>query len=267
MSYAQLVADLQEAHRDLLSQIERRRAGAGKAHRGPLPLLLDACRGGRLSPLVAYAQLWATEGAHALWQLERLPATAMALAQLDGEEELRSLLELPLTRLEAYEDVATELGSVMCEAAGAGTAEQLTELLLGLDEMRERVGAALAPLGRLAPLWGVQARFKSGEVAFLVKRFLVHVCVWWRCRVKYKLIGLLLADNHEDLVVRGERVSAHHRARLDGPVSLELVELSGWDVDPLGHLEIGVFHDAARREDRHPRLQLFPLATRRSRWP
>ena len=142
-----LVPALQEAHRDLLSQLERRRAGAGKAHRGPLPLLLDACRGGRLSPLVAYAQLWATEGAHALWQLERLPATVVALAQLDGEEELRSLLELPLTRLEAYEDVATELGSVMCEAAGAGTAEQLTELLLGLDEMRERVGAALAPLG------------------------------------------------------------------------------------------------------------------------
>ena len=96
---------------------------------------------------------------------------------MDGEEGLRSLLELPLTRLEAYEDVATELGSVMCEAAGAGTAEQLTELLLGLDEMRERVGAALAPLGRLAPLWGVQARFKPGEVAFLVKRFLVRVCV------------------------------------------------------------------------------------------
>ena len=158
-----LVPALQEAHRDLLSQLERR-AGACKAHRGPLPLLLDACRGGRLSPLVAYAQLWATEGAHALWQLERLPATAVALAQLDGEEGLRSLLELPLTRIEAYEDVATELGSVMCEAAGAGTAEQLTELLLGLDEMRERVGAALAPLGRLAPLWGVQARFKPGEV-------------------------------------------------------------------------------------------------------
>ena len=170
-----LLPALQETHRDLLGQLERR--VGGRAHRGPLPLLLDAARSGRLSPLVAYAQLWATEGARALWQLERTPATAAVLVQLDGaggkteadgsvasaDEGLRSLLELPLTRLEAYEDVATELGSVMLESAGVGTAE-LTELLLALDEMRQKISAALLPLGRLAPLWGVQARFKPGEV-------------------------------------------------------------------------------------------------------
>ena len=159
----ELLPALQNSHRVLLRQLEIR-VEPGRAHCGLLELLRQQAAAFGL--LVDYAQGWASAGAFALWKLERQPEAGPLLLQLQaaaatGSGGLRELLEAPLTRLEAFERVATDLGCAIFARHDTG---ELTALLLELDRRGAQLSAALAPLGRLRPLWGVLGRFKPGEV-------------------------------------------------------------------------------------------------------
>lgn len=155
-----LLPRLQNCHRVLLRQLEIR-VQSGRAHCGLLGLLRQ--HASEFGLLVEYAKKWAAEGAFALWKFERTPQAGALLYQLQeaagltGPGGVKEVLELPLARLGAYEGVATELGCALFERSAT---EEMSQLLLALDEMQAQVKAALAPLARLRPLWGVLARFK-----------------------------------------------------------------------------------------------------------
>ena len=162
----ELLPALQNSHRVLLRQLEIR-AEPGRAHCGLLALLRR--QEAAFGQLVEYAQGWASAGAFALWKLERQPEAGSLLLQLQLQAAaasgpgggLRELLEAPLTRLEAFERVATDLGCAIFARHDTG---EMSALLLELDRRGAQLSAALAPLGRLRPLWGVLGRFKPGEV-------------------------------------------------------------------------------------------------------
>ena len=160
----ELLPALQNSHRVLLRQLEIR-VEPGRAHCGLLALLRR--QEAAFGLLVEYAKGWASAGAFALWKLERRPEAAPLLLQLQAAAAtgpgggLRELLEAPLTRLEAFERVATDLGCAIFARHDTG---EMSALLLELDRRGAQLSAALAPLGRLRPLWGVLGRFKPGEV-------------------------------------------------------------------------------------------------------
>jgi hypothetical protein len=164
----ELLPALQNSHRVLLRQLEIR-VEPGRVHCGLLALLRRQAAAFGL--LVEYAQGWASAGAFALWKLERQTEAGPLLLQLQaaaatGPGGLRELLEAPLSRLDAFERVATELGCAIFARHDTG---EMSTLLLELDRRGVQLSAALAPLGRLRPLWGVLGRFKPGEVEELLE--------------------------------------------------------------------------------------------------
>ena len=94
-----------------------------------------------------------------------------------GGSRLRSLLEVPLQRVGAYESVAVEL-QLACQPTDPSWAE-VTRLLHELSDLSERLSVEKEELGRISRLRSLTAQFKPGEVDELLapnapKRSLVH---------------------------------------------------------------------------------------------